>query len=134
MGENGQFVSRIRRGSVDFMEAEKTTIDYFCLLRASILYNGKVSFRSDNGNHKYLSRIFRSGVQNVEAAKDSIDIFSQFTVEVDPKGKWDGAAYLYLKADNDKYVGIQDRNGRHNLEASFTSQQDATRFTLLEVF
>ena len=117
------------------MEAEKTTIDYFCILRASILSNGKLSLMPDNGNYKYLSRITRGGVDNIEAAKDSIDIYSQFTVEIDLfHGKWDGATYIYLKADNDKYVGIQDRNGRNNLEASFTSHDDATRFTLLEVF
>ena len=117
------------------MEAEKPSIDYFCLLRASLLYNGKLSLKSDNGNHKFLSRITRGGVNNIEAAKDSIDIYSQYTVEVDLfHGKWDGAAYIYLVADNGKYVGIKDRGGRNNLESSYDTRDDATRFTVLKVY
>ena len=117
------------------MEAEKVSIDYFCLLRASILYNGKLSLKSDNGNNNYLGRYTRGGVNNIEAVKVSIDIFSEFTVEVDiSDGIGKGANYIYLKADNDKYVGIKDRGGRNNLEASYDTQVPATRFTLLEVF
>jgi hypothetical protein len=135
LGNNGRFVSRIRRGSVDYMEAEKVSIDYFCLLRASILYNGKLSLKSDNGNNRYLGRYTRGGVNNIEAVKVSIDIYSEFTVEVDiSDGIGKGANYIYLKADNDKYVGIKDRGGRNNLEASYDTQVPATRFTLLEVF
>jgi hypothetical protein len=135
LGNNGRFVSRIRRGSVDYMEAEKVSIDYFCLLRASILYNGKLSLKSDNGNNRYLSRINRGGVDNLEAAKPSIDVYSQFTVEVDiSDGIGKGANYIYLKADTGKYFGIKDRGGRNNLEASYDTQVPATRFTLLEVF
>ena len=117
------------------MEAEKQSIDYFCLLRASLLYNGKLSLKSDNGNNKFLSRVTRDGVENIEAAKDPIDIYSQYTVEVDLfHGKWDGATYIYLVADNGKYVGIKDRGGRNNLESSYDIRDDATRFTVLKVY
>ncbi|CAI8006528.1 hypothetical protein GBAR_LOCUS4767 [Geodia barretti] len=135
LGNNGRFVSRIRRGTIDYMEAEKVSIDYFCLLRASILYNGKLSLKSDNGNNNYLGRYTRGGVNDIEAVKVSIDVYSQFTVEVDiSDGIGKGANYIYLKADNDKYVGIKDRSGRNNLEASYDTRVPATRFTLLEVF
>ena len=130
MGNNGRFVSRIRRGDVDFMEAEKQTIDLFTRLRASVLYNGKVSFRSDNGGHLYLSRYTRSGVQNVEAAKSAIDIHSEFSVDIVEEN---GVHFIYLKADNGLYVGIHIRGGRQNLEAIYNTKEGQTRFMLLEL-
>ena len=130
MGVNGRFVSRIRRGSVDYMEAKKQTIDLYTRLRASVLYNGKVSFRSDNGGHRYLSRVYRGGVHNVEAAKSSIDIYSEFAVDIVEDN---GVHFIYLKADNGKYVGIRVRGGRQNLEAIYNTKEAQTCFMLLEL-
>ena len=133
VGHNGKMVSRIRRGTIDYMEAAKENIDIHTILLPSILWNGKVSFKSDNGQFPYLSRINRGALDNVEAAKPSIDIYSEFSVEVDSVGPWKGLHYIYLKADNGKYVGIKNRGGRHNMEASFNRRSNNTRFTLLEV-
>ena len=130
MGINGRFVSRIRRGSVDYMEAEKQTIDLYTRLQASVLYNGKVSFRSDNGGYKYLSRYSRGGVQDVEAAKSAIDIYSEFAVEI---VKQNGVHFIYLKADNGLYVGVRRRGGRNNIEAIYKTKIGLTRFMLLEL-
>ena len=133
VGYNGKIVSRIRRGTIDYMEAAKDNIDVHTILLPSVLWNGKVSFKSDNGNFPYLSRINRGAVNNIEAAKPSIDIHSEFSVEVDSAGPWRGLHYIYLRADNGKYVGIENRRGRYNMEASFNRRSNKTRFMLLEI-
>ena len=43
-------MSRILRGEV---EAETTSIDYFCLFHASIMGDGEVAFKSDDENEDY---------------------------------------------------------------------------------
>ena len=132
LARNGKYVSRILRGEVDYIEAEKTSIDYFCLFRANILGDGKVAFKADDGNEDYLSRIYRYH-QNVEAAKKAIDIYSMFDVEVVTPGPWNGAHYVHLKADNGKYLGVVKRGSRQNIEAYYDSKCDEnTRFTVLE--
>ena len=50
LANNGKYLSRIRRGVVDHIEAEKISIDYFCRFRASIMGDGKVAFQGDDGN------------------------------------------------------------------------------------
>jgi len=72
LAHNGKFASRIRRGEIDYIEAEKSTIDVFCYFRASVLYNYKVSFKGDDGGWSFLSRINRDGHDNIEAAKPHI--------------------------------------------------------------
>ena len=72
LAHNGKFASRIRRGEIDYIEAEKSTIDVFCYFRASVLYNCKVSFKGDDGGWSFLSRINRDGHDNIEAAKPHI--------------------------------------------------------------
>ena len=116
------------------MESVKTKLDVHTLLRATVLHNGKVAFRADNGYHKYLSRYTRKGVNNIEAVKPTIDIFSQFTVEVGRTRPWKGVHYIHLRADNGRYIGVRSRGGRYNLEATFGQQAAQTRFVLLEVF
>ena len=133
MAENGKFVSRMGHGgSLNKMEASKDKIDQYTRLRCSVLWNGKVSFRADDGGHMYLSRFDRGGVQYIEPAKSALDVYCEFSVETDANGPWNGAHYVYFKADNGKYAGIADRDGRHNMEATFDSRSSATRFVVLE--
>ena len=133
MGHNNKFVGRINRGPINYMEAVKESIDVQTRLRASVLLNGKVSFRADDGTHLYLSRIFRGGgLQYIEPAKSVLDVYCEFTVETESNGPWNGAHHVYLKADNGKYVGIVNRDGRNRMEASFSERSDETRFTVLQ--
>ena len=129
LAHNRKFLSRIRRGLVDYIEAEKSMIDVFCYFRASALYNNKVSFKGDNGGWNFLSRINRFGRDNIEAAKPHIDQYSEFEVEYD-KNK----GGVYLKADNSKYLGVVLRGGyQNNIEAYYDGRYKETRFVLLEV-
>ena len=133
LGNNGQYLSRVRRGIIDFIEAEKVSIDVFCLFRATLRANGKVAFKADNGNANYLSRYtFSHGVSNIVAVKKTIDVFSEFEVEVSTPGPYDGVRYVHLKADNGKYWGIVNSNGRNNIEAIFNKKSDDTRLVVLE--
>ena len=132
MAHNNKFVSRIGHGEISNMEAAKERIDKFTRLRASVLWNGKVSFRADDGHHMYLSRIDRGGVPHIEPAKSVLDQFCQFEVETKSNGPWEGAHYVYFKADTGNYVGIKERNGRQNMEASFSDRDEETRFVVLQ--
>ena len=133
LGNNGKYLSRVRRGSSDFIEAEKESIDVFCLFRATLRDNGKVAFKADNGNADYLSRYtFSGGVSNIMAVKKTIDGFCEFEVEVSTPGPYDGVRYVHLKADDGKYWGIVDRSGRNNIEAIFNEKSDDTRLVVLE--
>ena len=133
LANNGMYVSRIRRGSVDYVEATKTQFDYFCRFVASEIGDGKVAFRSDSGNFNYISRINRGGQDNIEAAKTAIDIYSEFTVEVDEDGPWPHARFVYLRADNEKYIGVIQRGIQRNVEAVYDNRDDPnTRFVVLE--
>jgi hypothetical protein len=79
-GDNGQYLSRIRRSGIDRIEAAKPQLDPpFTSFDLVKLPNGKVAFKADNG--LYLSRIRRGGIDPVEAAKTDIDVFSQFTLD-----------------------------------------------------
>ena len=134
LANNDKFVSRILRGDISYIEAEKTSIDAFCLFRATTLGNGKVVLKADDGINAYLSRIDRSGQHNIEAAKEEIDTFCMFDVEANAPGKWNPARYVHIKADNGMYWGIRERGSRHNIEACFDyTSNEATRFTVLEV-
>ena len=132
LANNGKYLSRIRRGEVDHIEAEKTAIDVFSRFRTSLLGNDKVAFKGDDGGWHYWSRIDR-GAQNIEAAKGAIDKFSEFEVEVATPGPWNRARYVYLKADNGKYLGIVQRGQRQNIEAHYDDKSnDCTRFVVME--
>ena len=131
LANNGKYLSRIRRGSVDYLEAEKQSIDTFCLFQASEIGDGKVALKGDKGTWKYVSRIYR-GNNNIEVTKDSIDIYSEFTVEIDNNGPWSQAHYVYLKADNGKYIGIVERGAQHNIEAYYDNRDAVTKFIVLE--
>ena len=128
IGCNGKFLSRIRRGSIDYIEAEKSIVDVHCHFKASLMYNGKVSFKGDDGGWNFLSRYTRNSVDNIESAKTTIDIHCEFEVEM-----VDGDQGVYFKADNGKYLGVIPRDGRNNIEACFTRRCKETCFTVLEV-
>jgi len=75
-----------------------------------------------------LSRINR-GEDNIEAAKPHIDQYSEFEVEYDENERG-----VYLKADNDKYLGVVLRGGyQNNIKAYYDTRSKETRFVLLEV-
>jgi hypothetical protein len=76
--DNGKYLSRIRRGTLDPIEAAKTQVDVFCMFTVTVLDNGKIALKADNG--KYLSRIRRGTIDPIEAAKSKIDYFCQFRV------------------------------------------------------
>lgn len=119
-------------GSLNNMESIKDHIDKHTRLRATVMWNGKVSFKADDGEHQYLSRIHRGGVENIEPAKSVLDVHCEFAVETDSNGPWNGAHYVYLRADHGKYVGIFHRDGRENMEARYETREPATRFIVLE--
>ncbi|XP_039625625.1 uncharacterized protein LOC120539537 [Polypterus senegalus] len=75
--KRGIYLSRIRRGDIDFIEAAKPEPDVFCEFSVSS-ENEKLLFRAENG--RMLSRVCRYGQQIIEAAKDTPDIFCQVTV------------------------------------------------------
>ena len=136
LANNGKYLSRIHRNGVDYIEAEKVSIDLCCRFRASVLGDEKIALRADDGAHNYLSRVNRGGLDNIEAAKTSIDAPSEFLAVSDETvfpPQWNGAHYIYLKANNGKYWGIVDcgnQNGK--IEAKYDSKCEATRFIVLE--
>ena len=107
MANNGRYISRIDRSGINYIEAEKISIDLFSRFRASVLGDGRIALKADDGEGNYLSRIDR-GRDNIEAAKIHIDIFSEFEVERGAIGpdKWNGTRYIYFKADNGKFWGF----------------------------
>ncbi|MDB9342229.1 hypothetical protein PN456_21750 [Nodularia spumigena CS-586/05] len=77
--DNGQYLSRIRRGDIDGIEAAKPQLDPpFTSFDLINLPDGKIALKGDNG--QYLSRIRRGDIDGIEAAKTEIDVFSQFKV------------------------------------------------------
>jgi F420-dependent methylenetetrahydromethanopterin dehydrogenase len=72
------YLSRIRRGSLDPIEAAKSNIDVFCQFTVTDLSNGQIALQADTG--MYLSRIRRGSLDPIEAAKSNIDVFCQFTL------------------------------------------------------
>ena len=79
LGNNGKYLSRIHRGSIDFIDAAKSIPDAACLF---VVYNqadGTVVLKATNG--KYLSRIHRGDFDYIEAAKSQIDSFCKFRLE-----------------------------------------------------
>ena len=54
-----------------------------------------------------------------------LDVYCEFTVETESNGPWNGAHYVYLKADNRSYILCQ-KIGRNNMEASFSGRNNET--------
>ena len=71
--DNGKYLSRIRRGNVDYIEAAKTYPDTPSQFT--------VHYQPAN-NGKYLSLIDRNSRNSFEAAKDNIDSFCKLRREI----------------------------------------------------
>ena len=129
IANNDKYVSRID----SHIEAAKTSIDAFCLFRATVSDNGKVVLKADDGINAYLCRVEQYGQQCIEAIAQTPTASCMFDVEAHAPGKWNPARYVYIKADNGKYWGIMERDSKHNIEACFDFiNNEATRFTVLE--
>ncbi|MEB3358370.1 MAG: hypothetical protein VKK04_16715 [Synechococcales bacterium] len=117
-GDNGRFLSRIRRGSIDGIEAAKDSADVFSQFTVGLV-DGKLTLQGDNG--RFLSRIRRGAIDGIEAAKDSADVFSQFTVgTVGDK--------LTLKGDNGKFLSRIRRGSIDGIEAAKDSADVFSQF------
>ena len=114
-GDNGKYLSRIRRGSIDFIEVAKPHKDHFTRFLATES-NGKLLLQADNG--KYLSRIRRGSVDYIEAAKDAPDVFCHFTVHNQPDGT------VVLQADNGKYMSRIRRADNIDYYEAYKSEID----------
>ena len=138
LANNGNYLNRIlgehERDHINYIEAAKPKIDLFCRFRASLLGEGTIALKADDGSSKYVTRFRRGEYNNIEAAKDAIDASCEFQVETDNTGppNWNGARYVYLKADNGKYWGIVHRGRHYRIEANATRRNDETRFIVLE--
>lgn len=104
-GDDGDFLSRIRRGGIDPIESAKKTPDVFCQFKKIQIDKDTVAFQADNG--KFLSRIYRNGKHAIEAAKDSIDVFSMFEV-----GWVNGK--VTLQGDNNRYLSRINRGYQYD--------------------
>ena len=71
LANNGKYLSRIHRNGVDYIEAEKVSIDWPSCFRASVLGDRKIALRANDGENNYVSRVYRNGLNNIEAAKTS---------------------------------------------------------------
>ena len=80
IADNGKYLSRIRRGNVDYIEAAKTYPDTHSQFTVHYQPDGTVALQADNG--KYLSLIDRNSRNSFEAAKDNIDSFCKLRREI----------------------------------------------------
>jgi len=70
LANNSHYFGRMSHNNIEFVEAEKTSINETCLFHASTLGNGKVAFQADNGMGSYVSRIYQGCCsQNIELLK-----------------------------------------------------------------
>ena len=126
--DNGKFLSRVRRGDIDYIEAAKDNVDVFSKFLCILLEFDKVAFQGDDGSWLYLSRIYRTdNTDNIMPAKPAIDNYSKFDYETDDTGN------VYLKADNGLYWTRVNRGGRDNIEAATKQRGSSNRFTAYEV-
>jgi ribosomal silencing factor RsfS len=110
--DNGLYLSRIRRGDLDPIEAAKSTVDVFCQFTVNVLPNNQITLQADNS--LYLSRIRRGSLDPIEAAKSSVDVFCQFTITV--------VRDVFPKANT--YYNLIARHSGKALDVSGASQQN----------
>jgi hypothetical protein len=96
-----------------------------CRFIASIIENGKVSLQQQYamGNYLYLRNT------TIMSNAADIGVLAQFIVEVSSIGPWIGAHYVYLKADNGKYWGLNDIE----IEATSSTKETINRMIVMEV-
>jgi len=123
-GDNGQYLSRIRRSGIDRIEVAKPQLDPpFTSFDLVKLPNGKVALKADNG--QYWSRIRRGGIDSIEAAKPQLDPpFTSFDLVKLPNWK------VAFKADNGLYLSRIRRGGIDPVEAAKTDIDVFSQFTL----
>ena len=109
--DNGKYLSRIRRGTVDYVEPAKTSVDHFSRFLCILLEGDKIAFRGDGGGWGYLSRIRRGSRDNIESEESVIGNFSKFDYEVNGE-------YVSFKADNGKYWKRVNYRYKDNIEAA----------------
>ena len=131
LGNNNKFLSIINyggtRGVNDYIESIKNQPDVFCRFVASTLYNGKIALRAVERN-MYLQL---HGVY-IQTIAGDLGTAAQLEVEVgDPISEtyWPGAHYVYLKADNGKYWGIESNSNK--MVATYDTKEIATRLIAL---
>ncbi|CAQ85834.1 MULTISPECIES: fascin domain-containing protein [Photorhabdus] len=104
--DNGLFLSRIDRGGgggIDFIEANKSTIDIYSKYSVIQISANRIVLRANNG--LYLSRFSLVGGDYIAAVKSNIDIYSIFTIEdIDNN-------VIALCADNGKYLSRINTGG-----------------------
>jgi hypothetical protein len=123
-GDNGQYLSRIRRGGIDPIEVAKPNLDPpFTSFDLVKLPDGKVALKADNG--QYLSRIRRGAIDSIEAAKPQLDPpFTSFNLVKLPNWK------VAFKADNGLYLSRIRRGAIDPVEAAKTDIDVFSQFTL----
>ncbi|XP_028662358.2 uncharacterized protein LOC114655484 [Erpetoichthys calabaricus] len=101
--KRGVYLSRIRWGDVDFVEAIKPEPDVFCEFQISSV-GEKMFFTAENG--RILTRMCRYGEQNIEAAKETPDAYCKFLIStgettLDPLKKYLNAEeWVIFRTDN----------------------------------
>ena len=56
MANNGRYISRIHRSGINYIEAEKISIDLFSRFRAGVLGDGRIALKADDGEGNYLNK------------------------------------------------------------------------------
>ena len=132
LGNNNKFLSVINYGGVagvrDYIESIKNQQDTYCRFVASTLHNGKIALTS--APRKMYLRL-RGGY--IQTTPHGLGTRAQFEVEVeDPISEihWPGAHYVYLKANNGKYLGIESNTNK--MVATYDTKETATRLIVLE--
>lgn len=112
---------------LEVMTTSKNQQDVFCHFAASTLYNGKVALMN-MAKGKYLQ--LSGPYDYIQPTAVDINTAAQFEVEVSShtSATLTGAHFVYLKAENGKYWGI---NSGDRVVATFTSKETATRLVVL---
>ena len=135
LGSNNLFLSAINYGGVggeNFIQSIKSQQDGFCRFAVSILENGKVAFKGFGGGGRYLQLNPGFGANSIRPTSDVIDNSAQFEVEVEDSGPWNGAHYVYLRAENGNYWGVVQTPVANNIAADYEDREQATRLVVLE--
>ena len=98
-----------------------------CCFIASNIGNGIVAFKSCR-EEKYMQLV----KDRIRPTSDVINQTAQFTVVVSSPGKWTGAQYVYLKACNDMYWGVNKTESIVNV--TYATTVSATKMTVMEVY
>ena len=128
LGSNDKFLSVINYGGVagvnDYIESRKDKLDVFCRFVASTLYNGKIALRAVE--RKMYLQLRGEYIQTITG---DLSTAAQFEVEVEDETYGPEVHYIYLKADNGKYWGIESNS--YKMVATYDTKETATRLIVL---